>query len=207
MNDSANGGYVSVRSSWQGARMTSQIQGKMISPEAGELLRRPRDAGDVRETNAPGPEPSTFDPMWQIVKRLPKYARLSAALVRDPRVPRSSKAMLAAGGAYLVSPIDLVPGFIPVAGQLDDLYVMLFGLRQAMRKGPDNVIEEHFAAAGLAPSIVDEDLATIRAFVRRGVRWSLRKGGQALTRVSRQATTFAQRTRQRRNAQNDQDPL
>lgn len=182
--------------------MTSQIQGDLVSPEPAEPW-----GGQGLSAKAHGSEPSTFDPLWQIVKRLPKYAKLSAGLARDPRVPRASKAMLAASGVYLVSPIDLVPGFIPVAGQLDDLYVVLLGLRQAIRNSPDTVVDEHFAKIGLAPSIVDEDLATIRAFVRSGVKWSLKTGGRALTRLSRQATSFAQRRWDRRGHSNDQDPL
>ncbi len=178
--------------------MTNPIQGDMISPD-------PENSDPL--AGSPGHELGAFDPMWQLVKRLPKYARLSAALVRDPRLPVTSKAMLAAGGAYLVSPIDLVPGFIPVAGQLDDLYVLLLGLRQAMRVSPPEAIEEHFANVGLPSSIVEEDLAAIRAFVRQGVRWSLKQGGKALSRASGQAMAFAQRRIQGRNAFNDQTAL
>ncbi len=178
--------------------MTNQIQGDVVSPPPGE----PGGAADSRKAGV-----AAFDPMWQLIKRLPKYARLSAALARDPRLPASSKAMLIVGGAYLVSPIDLVPGFIPVAGQLDDLYVVLLGLRQAMRVSPPDVIEEHFARVGLPKTIVDDDLAAIRAFVRRGLRWSLEHGGKALTRISSQAMALAQRTRHGRNAFDDQNAL
>jgi len=185
--------------------MTSQTQGDLISTVPFEPVRVPGGSAD-----APPIEASTFDPMWQLIRRLPAYARLSAALARDPRIPKSAKAMLVVGGAYLVSPIDLVPGFIPVAGQLDDLYVVLMGLRQAIRTSPPDVIEEHFARVGLPTTIVDEDLRAIRTFVRRGVRWSLDNGGKALGRVSRHATALVQRARQgrqERNAINDQNPL
>lgn len=185
--------------------MASQIPGNVISPEPFEP-----DGGPGASADASGAEASTFDPMWQLIKRLPAYARLSAALARDPRIPRSAKAMLVAGGAYLVSPIDLVPGFVPVAGQLDDLYVVLMGLRQAIRTSPPDVIQEHFERVGLPTTIVDEDLRAIRTFVRRGVRWSLHNGGKALARMSRHATAFAQRARQGRQERksiNDQNPL
>lgn len=184
--------------------MTDQIQSEVVQPAASG----PRyGAGDPSE-----PQASTGDPMWQLVKRLPSYARLSTALARDPRVSATSKAMLAAGGAYLVSPIDLVPGFIPVAGQLDDLYVVLLGLRGAIRSSPPEVIDEHFTRIGLPITIVDDDLAAIRAFVRRGVRWSIREGGKAVTRLSKEAVAFARRARQARHDRqerksvNDQDP-
>src|SRR4028119_221188 len=72
-------------------------------------------------------------PVWELIKRLPTYVRLSSAMARDSRVPGVAKATLALGGVYVVSPVDLIPGLIPVAGQLDDLYVMLTGIKQAVR--------------------------------------------------------------------------
>lgn len=116
---------------------------------------------------------------WETVKRLPAYARLVAAMARDNRVPWRSRAMLVVGGAYLVSPLDLVPGIIPVAGQLDDLYVVLMALRQALRMTPDDVGAEYLERYGLDIGTIDGDLATIRTLVRVGVvhgaRWSARQ--------------------------------
>lgn len=116
---------------------------------------------------------------WETVKRLPAYARLVAAMARDNRVPWRSRAMLVVGGAYLVSPLDLVPGIIPVAGQLDDLYVVLMALRQALRMTPDDVGAEYLERYRLDIGTIDGDLATIRTLVRVGVvhgaRWSARQ--------------------------------
>ncbi|MEJ7901777.1 MAG: DUF1232 domain-containing protein, partial [Thermomicrobiales bacterium] len=173
--------------------MTSQIQGNLISPGSTELKTPPRDSA-----GEPPLQPSALDPMWRLIKRLPAYARLSTALARDPRIPAAARAMLIGGGVYLVSPVDLVPGFIPVAGQLDDLYVLLMGLRGAIRLSPPGVIEEHFARVGLPVAIVDEDLAAIRTFVRRGLKWTVDNGGKALSRMSRSATSLARRARQGR---------
>lgn len=169
------------------------------------------DAGDVTPDAEPARSASgepgvEFDPLWQVVKRLPAYARVSAAIARDPRVPGRAKALLAAGGAYLVSPIDLVPGIIPLAGQLDDLYVVLSGLRQAIRLAPADVIDTHFRAVGLVPTAVDDDLATIRTFVRQGVAWSIRRGSRALSQLTTQATALARRVRQRGEPPHDQEP-
>jgi uncharacterized membrane protein YkvA (DUF1232 family) len=186
--------------------MPDQRNGEIASPQSSPLEIKAADTADST-VNRPSVTPSALDPMWQVIRRLPKYARLSAALARDPRVPATSKAMLVAGGIYLVSPIDLVPGIIPVAGQLDDLYVVLTGLQQAIRTSPPGVIDEHFAAIGLSRSSVDEDLATIRAFVRRGVAWSIQKGGQLISRLSKQATYAAQRARRWGESLNDQKPL
>ncbi|HUR16989.1 MAG TPA: YkvA family protein, partial [Candidatus Limnocylindrales bacterium] len=66
-----------------------------------------------------------------LVKRLPRYAKLAWALARDPSLSRVRRAAVMAAAAYVVSPIDLVPGFIPVAGQLDDVAVALAAIRLA----------------------------------------------------------------------------
>lgn len=187
--------------------MSRQEEGEFAAPRQVTVERE----STARKVHVPhrsaSPERPSVEPMWKLVRRLPRYARLTAALARDPRVPRSAKAMLAIGGLYLVSPIDLVPGIIPVAGQLDDLYVVLTGLQRAIRTSPDDVIDEHLAAVELERSCVDDDLATIRDFVRRGVIWSLYKSGQALARCSRHAIAFGQRVRKQGVTSNDQESI
>ncbi len=149
---------------------------------------------------------SALEPMWVLIKRLPRYVRLASGMARDPRVPTSAKAMLAIGGAYLVSPIDLVPGIIPVAGQLDDLYVVLTGLQQAIRVTPQAVVDEHLGNAELTAQDISDDLAAIRQFVRKGVSWTFQKSGQAVAGLSRQATHLFERARTRGES-HDQKPL
>ena len=63
------------------------------------------------------------DDTLALVRRLPGYGRLAWRLARDPRLSRRRRTAVAAAAAYLISPIDLVPGIIPVAGQLDDAAV------------------------------------------------------------------------------------
>lgn len=150
-------------------------------------------------------EDSLLAPMWELIRRLPAYARLTSALVRDPAVPPVAKACLVVGGAYLVSPIDLIPGIIPVAGQIDDLYVVLTGLQQAIRLSPPAVVDAHFGAVGLTPGIVDDDLAAIRKVVRHGIVSTLRYGGALMIRGTRRAKALAQWAGQRGATINDND--
>ena len=58
--------------------------------------------------------------MKLLLRALPDLARLIARLVGDPVLPRAAKIALAAAAIYLVSPIDLIPDFIPFVGYLDD---------------------------------------------------------------------------------------
>ncbi|MBI4245818.1 MAG: DUF1232 domain-containing protein [Candidatus Rokubacteria bacterium] len=69
--------------------------------------------------------------MKALLRALPDLARLIARLVADPVLPRAAKIALAAAAVYLLSPIDLIPDFIPFVGYLDDLLlaaVVLDGL-------------------------------------------------------------------------------
>jgi len=112
--------------------------------------------------------------MLALVRRLPAYGRLGWRLARDPRLSRGRRTAVAGAVAYLLSPIDLVPGIIPVAGQLDDAAVALLGLRFALRGLPPAEREAHLDAAGLVAADLDHDLAT----VRMGAGWMLRRGGR-----------------------------
>ena len=73
---------------------------------------------------------------------MPDCAVLFKRLLRDPRVPRRAKAALAFAVPYLASPIDLIPDFIPVLGQLDDALVVIAVLGYVARGAGRDVVAE-----------------------------------------------------------------
>jgi len=75
----------------------------------------------------------------EMVNRIRRELRYYRALLRDPRTPRVARWLIGAGVGYLLLPFDVVPDFIPIIGQLDDLIVvsMLVGL--GMRFVPASV--------------------------------------------------------------------
>ena len=79
-----------------------------------------------------------------VARFVPDCVVLLARLARDPRVPRRRKLLLLALVAYLALPFDLVPDFIPVAGQLDDVLVVAFVLRRFLRSGGEPLVREHW---------------------------------------------------------------
>lgn len=81
----------------------------------------------------------------QLVTLLPNLVRLFRGLLRDPRVPRGSKVLLGFAIGWFVSPIDLVPEFIPVFGPLDDAVVAALVLRHVLRKAGPDVIVDHWS--------------------------------------------------------------
>ena len=61
---------------------------------------------------------------------------------RDPRVPWYAKATAGAVAAYALSPIDLIPDFIPIIGYLDDLLIVPVGIMLAVKLVPTNLMQE-----------------------------------------------------------------
>ena len=90
--------------------------------------------------------------LLRVVYHLPEFARLYVRLFRDPRVPRWTKAVLVLTVLYWISPIDLVPAFIPILGQLDDLGVVLGGLWLFVRLCPRDVVAETVRDVARSPA-------------------------------------------------------
>ncbi len=66
---------------------------------------------------------------------------------RDPRVPWYAKAVAGAVAAYALSPIDLIPDFVPVLGYLDDLVIVPAGILLTVRLIPSDLMDEFRAEA------------------------------------------------------------
>ncbi len=81
-------------------------------------------------------------PLKELASLLPDCVTTVRRLRRDPRVPRRAKIVVALAGIWLLSPIDLIPEFIPVIGALDDVIVVALALRYAARRVPRAVLYE-----------------------------------------------------------------
>ena len=77
---------------------------------------------------------------------LPACVTTARRLRRDPRVPRSVKIVVAFAGLWVLSPIDLIPEFLPVIGPLDDVVVVALALRYAARHIPAEALREAWPA-------------------------------------------------------------
>jgi uncharacterized membrane protein YkvA (DUF1232 family) len=73
---------------------------------------------------------------------LPACVTLARRLRADPRVPFKAKAAVVLAGLWVLSPIDLLPEFLPVIGPLDDVVVVALALRYASRRVPREVLME-----------------------------------------------------------------
>ena len=93
---------------------------------------------------------------------LPACVTMIRRLRKDPRVPRRAKVAVLVAMIWVLSPIDLIPEFLPVIGPLDDVVVVVLALRYAARHVPRRVLleawpgeprllERLLGAAGMAP--------------------------------------------------------
>lgn len=105
-------------------------------------IGRPRNVGEALDT----------------VRKVPTYARLVWGLARDPRVPMQQKLVLGAVAAYLAFPIDIIPDFVPVIGELDDVAVLILGLDWFIRNAPADVVDEHMARIARHEDTLSKDL-------------------------------------------------
>jgi uncharacterized membrane protein YkvA (DUF1232 family) len=81
------------------------------------------------------------------IKGLIREFQLAWQLINDPRVPLLTKVLPLFTLVYLLSPVDLVPGLIiPGLGQLDDVAILLIGLRLFVDLSPPQIVAEHRSA-------------------------------------------------------------
>ncbi len=94
--------------------------------------------------------PIPWGTLLRWLPRAPSVIRLYARLLRDRRVPRSPKLLLAGAVVYLLSPVDLVPELaFSLFGMADDLALLWLALRNVLARTPEPVLAEHLAAVGL----------------------------------------------------------
>jgi uncharacterized membrane protein YkvA (DUF1232 family) len=123
-----------------------------------------------------------------LIVRLPAYARLYWRLLRGGGLSLRQRALAIGSLAYIVSPIDFVPGIIPVVGQMDDIAVALLGLRALLRGMPPATAEGHLASVGLSRAQLDADLATLGRTALTLAKQGLRIAGKVAVAGARAVT-------------------
>jgi uncharacterized membrane protein YkvA (DUF1232 family) len=111
--------------------------------------------------------------------RLKQWARIARRDVhavylagRDPRVPWHAKALALIVAGYALSPIDLIPDFIPVLGYLDDVVIVPLGILAVVKLIPPEIMSEHRAAAAAA----ERRPVSLRAGIVIGCLWAASAG-------------------------------
>jgi uncharacterized membrane protein YkvA (DUF1232 family) len=84
-----------------------------------------------------------YIPEGNLFRDLIQQVKLAYHLMVDPRVHPLAKLIPVAALGYLLLPTDLIPDVIPILGQMDDVVVLLFGLRMFFEFSPPTVVQEH----------------------------------------------------------------
>ena len=97
--------------------------------------------------------------MRDALRLLPDLIRLLRRLAADPNVPRGVRVRAFLLLAYLLSPIDLIPDFVPVLGYADDIIIVAIALRSVTRRAGQDAVERHWPGT-------PQGLQVIRKFAR-----------------------------------------
>jgi uncharacterized membrane protein YkvA (DUF1232 family) len=102
--------------------------------------------------------------------RVPMYSKLIWALLKDPRVPASRKALLVAAAAYVVLGRKPFADEIPVLGQIDDMIVVVLAVEFFFDGILEDILEEKIAELGIDREAFERDLDQVRRVTPAPVR-------------------------------------
>jgi len=134
------------------------------------------------EDSGSRPGPREKEQLRNLVLFLPRLAALLVKLIADSEVSAIDKAMLGAAIIYIASPFDLIPDFVPVIGQLDDIYLVALCLLRLLNRSGSAKLQQYWDG----PEDIVQILHTVTDYatrylphpVRRAVqRWVERRSG------------------------------
>ncbi len=101
----------------------------------------------------------------EVITLVPNIVKLIGRLVGDSRVPMRAKLTIGAAAVYAVSPIDLIPEFVPVVGWADDVLVLMFALDNLINRAGPEVVAEHWDGPGDILSLVQDVMGVSRSLM------------------------------------------
>lgn len=109
------------------------------------MRRRNAEPGiDAIDERAAAPPRGVRELAAESVAMAPNLVKLLARLSMDPRVPMRRRALVAAALAYVVSPVDLIPDFLPGLGRLDDLVLVSVAVDRMLSGADAQIVAEHW---------------------------------------------------------------
>lgn len=125
-----------------------------------------------------------------VLKRFSTYAKLIYHIFSHVVLTKKQKLLLGAGLAYLVSPIDLIPGFIPVLGQLDDIIVALAVLIKVLKEILPPERNAYLEKFELTLETIERDLNTCKQLALHLTRQAVASVGKAVQAGGKVAFNF-----------------
>jgi uncharacterized membrane protein YkvA (DUF1232 family) len=114
------------------------------------------------------------------IRQLPNFLRLLYGLITDPRVAFVDKLLVFGAIAYIITPVDLIPDWIPFLGEVDDVYLLVIALQRLIANAGRMVVMDHWVGApeDLSDFNLRGALAAAAFFLPRRIRRRLRVIGR-----------------------------
>jgi uncharacterized membrane protein YkvA (DUF1232 family) len=147
------------------------------APRVPARRRSSRRAAAVKSSASSRSRESARHTLAGTIRQIPAYLRLLGGLLTDGRVSRLDKLMVVGAIAYIVTPIDLIPDFIPFLGQVDDVYLLVLSLTRLISNAGLPVLGAHWAGdiSDLTPRRLRSVLLAASLFLPRRIRRRLRR--------------------------------
>jgi len=105
---------------------------------------RDREEREEHVRSRRGPRRGAKRTILSAVRQIPAYLRLLWGLMTDERVSTVDKVLVGAAIGYVIMPFDLIPDFIPLIGQVDDIYVIMLALDRLISRAGSDVLADHW---------------------------------------------------------------
>jgi uncharacterized membrane protein YkvA (DUF1232 family) len=131
-------------------------------------------------TAAAEPRTGAKRTLVDVIKQLPAYLRLLGGLLTDRRVSTLDKLLVAGAIAYIVSPMDLLPDFVPFLGEVDDVFLLVLALQRLIGNAGRRVVADYWmgSLADLSTANLRRVLLAATFFLPRRMRRRLRAIGR-----------------------------
>jgi uncharacterized membrane protein YkvA (DUF1232 family) len=141
----------------------------------GRAGRRPR-----AESEAAAPGTGAKRTLVDVIKQIPAYLRLLGGLLTDRRVSGLDKLLVAGAIVYIVSPMDLLPDFVPFLGEVDDVFLLVLALQRLIANAGRRVVADYWmgSLADLSTGNLRRVLLAATFFLPRRMRRRLRAIGR-----------------------------
>jgi uncharacterized membrane protein YkvA (DUF1232 family) len=154
----------------------------MATRSATRATRRRKSEGEQESAAEVGAAPRTGAKrtVMYYVRQLPQYVRLLGGLITDPRVAVFDKLLVFGAIAYIITPIDLIPDFIPFFGEIDDVYLLVIALQRLIANAGRSTLLDHWSGepTDLADLNLRGALAAAAFFLPKRIRRRLRVIGR-----------------------------
>ena len=169
---------MTVTRSKNAARNASRTASRGAARNAARGASRNADSDDLEASREP--RTGTKKAVTSYLAQIPRFLGLLWGLILDPRVAMLDKILVGGAIAYIISPIDAIPDFIPFLGEVDDLFVLILAIRRLIENAGRSVLMSHWSGdpGELRDFNLEKILVSAAFFLPRRIRRRLRTLGR-----------------------------